>query len=560
MELSHEIKVVKGLLAEWGACSRTVSLDNHSLTLAYWNNTIAVGSYSGDTIILDAITGSQMAVLSGHTDLVRSVAFSSDGKSLVSGSHDSTVKLWDVQTGGVVKTFHGDGEQFLSVSISADCARIASGSGEKRIYLWDIQTGECYCTIEQQYQVKHVSFSPVDPQHIISISKNKVWEWDVNGHQIPPTYDGSHIAFSPDHTQFALCNGNTVTVQNINSRAIVTSFNVPNEDARLCCFSPDGRLIAAAGGWTAYVWDIISPIPHLVETFVGHTKYISSLVFSSPSSLILVSEDKTVKFWQISVLSTDSIVADPGSSPLTSSLIVSVSLQPRAGIAISIDFNGVVKTWDLSTGLCKTSFQTTVCMAEKWGQRDAQLVDGRLIFIWYEDNKIHILDTEEGKLLQSLDAPSPNGLRISGDGSKIFSLGEKSIQVWSMWTWELVGEVKPKMEGRLYPDPLCIDSSRICVKLENSSAQEGWDFGTSGSSPVPFDPSTGRPHLDFVGGTGWQTDGPSWIKNTVTGKKVFELGGRYTEPNDVQWDGQYLVAGYDSGEVLILDFHHILPQ
>jgi hypothetical protein len=35
--------------------------------LSYWNNTIIVGSENGDIIILDAITGSQMAVLSGHT-------------------------------------------------------------------------------------------------------------------------------------------------------------------------------------------------------------------------------------------------------------------------------------------------------------------------------------------------------------------------------------------------------------------------------------------------------------------------------------------------------------
>ena len=51
-----------------------------------------------------------------------------------------------------------------------------------------------------------------------------------------------------------------------------------------------------------------------------------------------------------------------------------------------------------------------------------------------------------------------------------------------------------------------------------------------------------------------------WIKNTETGKEVFQLRERYAKPTDVWWDGQYLVAGYESGEVLILDFHHMLPQ
>ena len=105
-ELSREVKVVKGFPAGWGRCSRTVILDSYALNLSYWNNTIAVGSGHGDIIILDAIIGSQIAVLSGHTWNINSLAFS-DGKLLVSGSDDKNVKLWDLQTGGVVKTFHG---------------------------------------------------------------------------------------------------------------------------------------------------------------------------------------------------------------------------------------------------------------------------------------------------------------------------------------------------------------------------------------------------------------------------------------------------------------------
>ena len=102
--------------------------------------------------------------------------------------------------------------------------------------------------------------------------------------------------------------------------------------------------------------------------------------------------------------------------------------------------------------------------------------------------------------------------------------------------------------------------TRIWIHSKTSPAQEGWDFGTSGSSPTPFDPLTGRPHLDFIGGTKQQTRNPCWIKDTVTGKRVFQLSGKYMEPNDVKWDSWFLAAGYDSGEVLILDFHHILGQ
>ena len=229
-------KVVKGTKVEWGTCFRTVSLGKYPCGLSYQNNTIAVGIWGGDITILDTITGSQKASLSGHTSWVNSVAFSLDGRSLVSGSNDRTVKLWDVQTGGVVKTFHGHTSCIYSVSISEDCTRIASGSYNGIICVWDIQTGECLSTISQEYSVHHVSFSPTDTQHIISVSGGRIWWWDVNGHQISPTLSGSHITFSPDHTHFSVCNGKVVTVhQNSDSREIVAEFHVVEEEARHCC-------------------------------------------------------------------------------------------------------------------------------------------------------------------------------------------------------------------------------------------------------------------------------------------------------------------------------------
>jgi WD40 repeat protein len=47
----------------------------------------------------DAQTGQEILTLKGHSDRVWSVAFSPDGKRIVSGSVDETLKLWDSQTG-----------------------------------------------------------------------------------------------------------------------------------------------------------------------------------------------------------------------------------------------------------------------------------------------------------------------------------------------------------------------------------------------------------------------------------------------------------------------------
>jgi len=553
-ELSLQVKVVKGLPAEWGMCSRTASLNAVPCALSYLNNTIAVGfrSSSDGIIILSATTGSQTAILSGHTDWVRSLIFSSDGTSLVSGSDDCTIKLWDIQTGGVVKTFSGHTGFVLAVSISADCTRIASGSIDETIRLWDTQTGQCHCVIEKQYNnVDHVYFSPTNPQHILSISGNKVWQCDTNDHQSSLVCDGSHINFSLDGTQFALCNGAVITVQNSDSRDIVAEFHITNSNASYCCFSPDGKLVAVAAGNTAYVWNITGPDPCLVGTFIGYASAITSLVFSSPTSLISASEDQTVKFWQIDASLTTPVETDLKSTPLTLASIKSIVLQVKDGITITSDSDGVVRVWDILTGICKTSLQSP---AGNSRYKDIQLVDGRLIFVWHGNEKIHIWDTEKGELLQTVDAPSGKleDLRISGDGTKVFCLYWGSIEAWSMWTGEVVGIVRID-----YVTPqrsLTVNGTRVWIHYPQSEYQ-GWDFGTPGSSPIQL-PSMPTLHLSPMV---WNTS-QSGIKDIVTGKVVFQLSGRFAKPTVVQCDGYYLVAGYSSGDILILDFNHVFLQ
>ena len=320
-------------------------------------------------------------------------------------------------------------------------------------------------------------------------------------------------------------------------------------DTKHCCFSPDGKLVAAVAGYVVYVWDIISSEPHLLETFVGHTQNITSLAFLSPSTLISSSIDRSVKFWQIEILPTAPVMADLQSTSSTSSPISLVSLQVKDGIAISSDTSGVVKTWDILTGLCKGSFQTP---AQQYYYSDAHMIKDSLIFIWHDKDGIHFWDSNEDIPEEKLlDIPDCWDFRISGDGSKIFCLTESAITVWSVWTWECVGEVE---HGEKYPDlnPLNIDHSKIWIM--SGVSLKGWDFGVLGSPPVLL---VERPHLDLFGFQPRESNTVVGITERGTRKELFRLSGRYAKPTTIQWNSQYLVAGYESGDVIILDIHHL---
>ena len=549
-ESTTKVKAVKGLLAGWGKCSRTVLLDSHTRTLSYHNNTIAIGSEHGDIIILNAVIGSQIAIFSGHTGEINSVVFSSDGALLVSGSDDYTVKLWDVQTGGVIRTFSGHTHWVWFVSISADCTSIASRSGSE-ICLWNTKIGECYHTIENQGgDTAIINFSPTDPQHLISTAHGEVLQWDISGHQIKHPYKGSYAAFSSDGTLLVIYHEGIFTVQNSNSGAVVTKFQLAGSDHMHCCFSPDDKFVAVAVNGIIYIWDISSD-PHLVETFISHTHELSALVFSSPSSLISASFDKPIKFWQIGTSSVEPAAVDPESTPTTLPLVSSISLKARAGVAISSDVVGEMKTWDIPTSDCKAPSQA---LAKYYRHSQTGLIDDRLIFVWYMDEEISVWDAGKGEFLLQANAPEDTivDLRISGDGSKLFYIHHEFIKVWDLWTGVTVGEVG--YEGLDEVGLLAMDGSRVWIKFYEHSLSapfKGWDLEPSGFSPIEESPPQ---ELHLSSTKLWDTN-LCRILDTVTGNVVFQLSAQFGTPVDIKQNGQYLVTSFQSRMELILEFH-----
>ena len=544
-ELLPQVKVIKGA-SGWGKCVRIFRPQYSPLALACWKDTIAVSlHYCGDIIIMDAITGSQKAIFYEHTTTVTSLAFSHDGTLLASGSQDTTIKLWDMQTGGVVKTFHGHTKDVLSVSISADCTILASGSEDQAFCLWSIQTGVCYGIIHYGNHVDQVQFLPWNPTYIMSVSGNRIWQWNIHGQQIGPTYDGSYINFSLNGTKFVVFNEGVIQVQTSDSGAIVAKLHISYAIASSCCISPDGRLFSLAASCTVYVWDITKPgKPMIVEIFNTHREGVKCLGFSSPNSLISVSNHGAIRFLQVSTT--------PTAPDISSSPIQSITLRAKDGIAISSDSDGVVKIWNVSTGLCSESFDTPArgsCM------RDVQWSDNRWILVWGMDEKIHIWAVKEGELLQTIDVGEweDDELRISEDGSKIFyihGLAGFSIRVLDIRTGEVVGEMD--LGGSIIVPPyLATDGSKLW--MNTGASLRGWGFEiTDPSALEPSHISPNRLHLDFIGGVRNCKSSLPPIEDTISGKEFLRLSGSLDRPMDAQWDGQYLVAGYATGDVLIL--------
>ena len=119
---------------------------------ADWVNSVAFspdgkrmlsGGKDGKIKLWEVASGRLIRTLRGHTQDVNAVAFSPDGAYVLSGGGgDASVKLWDIATGQFIRFFIGHTRAVASVAFSPDGKRIASGSFDHTVRLWDVATGK----------------------------------------------------------------------------------------------------------------------------------------------------------------------------------------------------------------------------------------------------------------------------------------------------------------------------------------------------------------------------------------------------------------------------------
>ena len=517
-------------------------------------------------VLLDTVTGSRTSVLCGHKDEIHSLAFSLDGALLVSGSKDNAINLWDVQTGGVIRTFGNNASVVSAVSISPDGTTIAVGTNNGSIHLWGVQTWWC-CSIEtyRYSAVTAIRFSPIDSRRFQSSSRDgTVQQWDVDGLQVGSSYHEAEVvrdlSYASDGTRFVSCGGRVVTVRDSGSGVLVVKIDTtghPGGALNRCCFSPDGRFVVCAADTIILVWDITIPGARLVGHFVGHTNSISFLSFSS--SLISGSYDQSVKFWQTSSFLADSKTTDQMVAPLP---IRSLKPFVEDGIVVTNHSDGVVKTWDLTTGRLKSSFSTPA-----QDIRDIHLAGDTLTMVWWMDEErgYRIWDVYKGQLLRTFPSSTTDlqDLKISGDGSKIFGLSVRGIQAVSMRTGEEVGRVDLRTPSW---ERLVVDGFK--VRIKGSSRNRGWDFG--GSRVSDIGEFLAQPRLHVVGWSLGFEANRCWIEDTVTGRLVFRFPAeRYMKRDtEIEWHGRYLLVWTCYPEewprsavgLVVMDFDPVWPQ
>ncbi|MBX9623120.1 MAG: hypothetical protein K2X82_04830, partial [Gemmataceae bacterium] len=109
---------------------------------------IAAGEHRGKVRLFDGRTGEPVGVIDAHADAVHQIVFAPDGGTLVSVGQDRATRLWDVPTGKLRKELAK--ERQWAAAFSPDGKRLATAGGVEEaegkwryeVLLWDARTGE----------------------------------------------------------------------------------------------------------------------------------------------------------------------------------------------------------------------------------------------------------------------------------------------------------------------------------------------------------------------------------------------------------------------------------
>ncbi len=301
-----------------------------------------------------------VAILHGHTGTVRGLAFSPDGRRLVSqsyytditkGAGDSTIRVWDVDPQATLPVLRGHTSYVFPVAYSRDGRWLASGGWDNTLRLWDAATGEPCATLPHPSLVCDVAFGPDGTWLVTGCGGyDRLRIWDVATARLRkeiPLPDRSFytLIVSPDGARVAA----TMSYQP-NNKCRLIEFDLASgkslfsTEGEALAYSPDGRwlAIAAADAQTMLLLD--ARTHDTIARFSGHESRVFRATFSLDSRrLASCGHDYTVRLWQIEsgecqVLRghTDEIFA--------------VAFHPDGTRLATAGRDGAIWLWDLTRG------------------------------------------------------------------------------------------------------------------------------------------------------------------------------------------------------------------
>src|SRR5262249_539778 len=304
-----------------------------------------------------------MLLLPGHTGPVQRVAYLAAEPTLISTGSDRQIRFWDIATAKEVRSFVGSSEAIYALAVSPDGNSLATGGLEGEVRVWDLASGQERFTLPGHSPcVTDLSFSPNSKTltagigHRVDGSQGggvKLWDaqtgdWQadvlatIQREQAWPQGGVWSLAFAPDGGLLGVGTGveHVLLWDVAQERLRAILHQASDSGVRSLAFAPDGWSLAAASGYGAKVWDLMTCTERL--EILGHRGLIGSIAFSPDGrTLATGSSDQTTRLWDAAT------GRELASYDWQAGKVHSVAFAPDGMTAAAGCESGAVVMWDV---------------------------------------------------------------------------------------------------------------------------------------------------------------------------------------------------------------------